>query len=335
MQVITNTSTVFWANSKSSARSASAAPGFATYLVPSPLPKSIANHGYRFFPPKEIQGVGTFQDAGPLENDPLISALSEVAAIFPLVEEPDFIVSLGTGTPRASGKPSMSVSGPLRLWKDGAVPRLCRLFWEKMRDRQVKQVFRTHPRYHRLDIEFEGAVPRLDDIHNIHELQLKAQEDPSVSKVIDNIARCAIASIFYFKLGPFPERCNGNYTGTGFILCCLQQGDPAFKVLLDQLSRTSATFCLNDDPIPGVIGDRSFISRDGNFRKRVELNISGRFTISLKQGESELCNISGSPYSIEKLITAQDLNAPFGTADHGKRKRSADSELLARKRQRI
>lgn len=43
-------------------------------------------------------------------------------------DEHDFIVSLGTGTPRARGRPSMSVSGPLRLWKDGAVPRLCRLF---------------------------------------------------------------------------------------------------------------------------------------------------------------------------------------------------------------
>ena len=103
---------------------------------------SMTNHNYRFFPPKKINGVGTFQDPGPLENDPLISALSEVAAMFPLVEEPDFMVSLGTGAPRTtSGKPSMSVSGPLSLWKDGAFPRLWRMFWERIRDRHVKQVF--------------------------------------------------------------------------------------------------------------------------------------------------------------------------------------------------
>jgi hypothetical protein len=77
---------------------------------------SITNYIYRFFPSKEINGVGTFQDPGPLENDPLISALSEVAAMFPLIEEPDFIVSLGTGAPRTKGdKPSMSMSGPLTL----------------------------------------------------------------------------------------------------------------------------------------------------------------------------------------------------------------------------
>ena len=280
---------------------------------------------HRFFPPKKIDGVGTFQDVGPLQNDPLISALSVAADMFPLVEEPDFIVSLGTGAPRTtSGKPSMSVTGPLSLWKDGAFPRLWRMFWERMRDR-----------HHRLDTEFDGELPRLDNTKSIYELKLKAQEDVSVSKVIDNIARCAIASKFYFELDSIPEGCNGEYIGAGVILCSIRQGDPAFEVLLDQLSKSSATFYLNNCPIPGTVGDRSFISKDGNFRKRVELSLNGRFTISLKQGDSEPCNISGSPYLIEKLITAQGLNAYFGRADHGKRKRSADGDLLTRKRQRI
>jgi hypothetical protein len=84
---------------------------------PAPLPVMfITNYIYRFFPPKEINGVGTFQDAGPLENDPLIIALLEVAAMFPLIEELDFIVSLGIGAPRMKDeKPSMSMSSPLTL----------------------------------------------------------------------------------------------------------------------------------------------------------------------------------------------------------------------------
>lgn len=116
----------------------------------------------------------------------------------------------------------------------------------------------------------------------------KLRRDPSVSVVIGNIARCAIASIFYFELGSLPERCNRGSTGTGSILCWVRPGKPAFKVLLDQLS-TSATFYLNDSLIPGVIGDCSFIGKDGNFRKRAELNLSGRFSISLKQGVFLLC----------------------------------------------
>jgi hypothetical protein len=156
-----------------------------------------------------------------------------------------------------------------------------------------------------------------------------------VFKVINNISRCAIASRFYFELDSVPERCNKEYTGVGFILCSIRRGEDAFEFLLDQLSKSSSTFYLNNLPIPGTVGDRSFISKDGNFRKRVELSLSCRFTITLKQGDSEPCNISGSPYSIEKLITAQGLNAHFGRADHGKRKRSADGDLWARKRQRI
>jgi hypothetical protein len=57
---------------------------------------------FRFFPPKHIRDISTFQDVKALENDPLVSALSEVTTIFPLVKEPDFVVSLGTGEPTSS-----------------------------------------------------------------------------------------------------------------------------------------------------------------------------------------------------------------------------------------
>jgi hypothetical protein len=36
-----------------------------------------------FFPPMHVNDVRTFQDAGPLENDPLLWALAEAAALFP------------------------------------------------------------------------------------------------------------------------------------------------------------------------------------------------------------------------------------------------------------
>ena len=75
----------------------------------------ITNQVYRFFLPKEIKGISIFQDIGPLENNLLILVLSEVIAIFPLVKEPDFIVLLGTRTPYARGKLSMSISSPLIL----------------------------------------------------------------------------------------------------------------------------------------------------------------------------------------------------------------------------
>jgi hypothetical protein len=242
-----------------------------------------------------------------LENDPLVSALSEVAATFPLTEEPDFVVSLGTGEPKLENE-HLHSAGSHNIWKNGAFPRLCRMFWEKMRDRKIRQAFQTHSRYHRLDIEFDDAEPRLDDRRSIPELKSKVQTDDSISEVIDSVARCMVAS--------------------------LRRNNPAFSLLLHQLSRNSAVFYFDQYPIPGRIEDTSFLGADGNFRKRVEMNVTERFTISLKQGSSQPCNISGSPYSVEKLIVAQGLDAHFGTADHRKRKRAVDGGLLARKRQR-
>jgi hypothetical protein len=280
-----------------------------------------------------------------LENDPLISALSEVASMFPLIEEPDFILSLGTGEPKNNGTCANSTcependdtctNGTPNTWKNKALPRLCRMFWEKMRDRKIRQAFQMHPRYHRLNSELDLTEPRLDEANSMPALKLKVQADDSISKAIDSIARCMIASLFYFELDSIPDRIDGKYVGIGHIQCLLRRNSPAFSLLLRQLSNCSAAFYLDDCPIPGRLGDSSFFGADRNFRKRVELNVADRFVISLKQGNSEPCNISGSSYSINKLILAQGLNAHFGTADHRKRKRSEESAFRGRKRQRI
>ena len=52
-------------------------------------------------------------------------------------------------------------------------------------------------------------------------------------------------------------------------------------------------------------------------------------------GDSEPCDISGSGYLIAKLITAQDVNAHSGGADHSKQKMTADTDLPVGKRQYI
>ncbi|EXJ56219.1 uncharacterized protein A1O5_12675 [Cladophialophora psammophila CBS 110553] len=295
------------------ARSASAAPGF--------------------FPPKEIHEVGTFQDAGPLENDPLISALSEATSMFPLTEEPDFVLSLGTGAPKDDS--NTSPTRTRRTWKQKALPRLCRLFWEKMRDKNIRQAFRSNPRYHRLDVGFDQGEPRLDDATTMSELKSKVQAEESLSEAIDNIASCMLTSLFYFELESIPEKIDGRFVAIGHIQCSLRRNHLAFSLLLGRLSDCSAMFYLDDCPIPGRFGDSSFLDGDGNFRKRIELSVSDKFAICLKQGHSEPCNISGSPYSLQKLILAQSLDASLGTANHRKRKRTEELGQRAGKRQRL
>ncbi|KAF4451419.1 putative patatin-like phospholipase [Fusarium austroafricanum] len=283
------------------------------------------------FPAKHIHGVGTFQDAGPLENDPLISALTTAAMAFPLLEEPDFIVSLGTGEPKPHDE--LPIANSRNTWKNGALPRLCRLVLEKMRDKKVRQAFQGHPRYHRLNVQFDGDEPRLDDVHSIPELKCKAEQDQSISREIDNVARCFVASLFYFELDSLPRQIGGRYRGTGHILCSIRQNDPAFPVLFSRLSQSSARFWIDGWPEVGNADDN--FDSDGNFRKRVELNTNGRFTVTLQENTSEQCNVSGSPFSVERLIRLQGFKAVFGQQDHKKRKSPRPLANSRRKQRRI
>jgi hypothetical protein len=109
---------------------------------------------------------------------------------------------------------------------------------------------------------------------------LKAQEDHSITKVINNIIRCTIISLFYFELDLIPEGRNKKYISTSSIFCSVRRSDPVFKLLFDQLF--NATFYLNNCLIPGEVGEYSFINKDRNFQKRVELSLGDRFMISLK-----------------------------------------------------
>ncbi|KAF1974496.1 FabD/lysophospholipase-like protein, partial [Bimuria novae-zelandiae CBS 107.79] len=293
-----------------------------------------------FFPPKHIDEVGTFQDAGPLENDPLLWALSEVSAMFPLSKEPNFVISLGTGEP---GQKNYEVS-TADSRKNGMFARIRDLIMEKMRDKTVRRAYKSIglaaqilPKIYRLSVDFETTEPRLDDARSIPELISKVETDQRLSTSIDEVAHCLIASLFYFELDSAPERYDGKYVVTGHILCSIRCNDPAFEALFSKLSTGSVRFWVNDWPMLQSINDPSCFGKDRNFRMRVRTETSDRFTLSLKQGEGKAHNISGSPFSVKGLVAAQGLDAPFGRADHGKRKRlwSSGSQPPPRKRQRI
>ncbi len=151
-------------------------------------------------------------------------------------------------------------------------------------------------------------------------MKAKAQEDKSLSGVINNVARYMIASLFYFELESVLQRSEGKYIGRGHLFCSIRRNDPAFQLLFDRLSRNSAQFWINGCPVIDV--DDSCFDSGGNFRKQVELNTDNRFAIGLKQDSSEFCNISGSPFSITRLILLQGFCAVFGRLDHRKRRSS-------------
>jgi len=84
-----------------------------------------------------------------------------------------------------------------------------------------------------------------------------------------------------------------------------------------------------------MVDNPSCFNKDGNLRKSIGLNTSGKFTISLKRGHTKPWNISGSPFSIDSLVKAQGLNTPFGRPNHRKRKVSTKFNLPRTKRMRF
>ena len=121
---------------------------------------------------------------------------------------------------------------------------------------------------------------------------------------VDTIARYIITSLFYFELDSLLERYNRKYIVIEYILCLITRSNPAFEALLSKLANNSTGFLINNWPIPRTFNDTSFIGKDGNFRKRVDLDTFRKFTISLKEGDAEPYNISRSPFLIENLIAA-------------------------------
>ena len=168
---------------------------------------------------------------------------------------------LGTSTPKVG---ILSLDRPYSHQKDRALQRYFCISWEKSRDRKTWHAFKDHPGHYYLDIKFDDAEPRLNNLTSIHQLKSKVQGDYSFFKIIDSIARCIVTSLFYLKLELLLERYIGGYRATSYILYLLGRNDLAFKAIVSQLSSIFACFYLNDCLI---LSNHSIINKDRNFRK--------------------------------------------------------------------
>jgi hypothetical protein len=291
-----------------------------------------------YFKPKHISGLGTFQDGG-LGEDLRSLALQEVAAMFPLREEPSLVVSLGTGSARLEESPwSTRTRG---LLHDGFIPRLVRALKKSVGGTQAHK-FRSRQRkgrreqYFRFDVEFNGPEPELDDTTKLEELKDIARAAIASSKELDRLARCIVSELFIFELVDKPQRNSRQYTGN--IICRKRAKTSPFQKLLSQMKNNSARFLFQGHALSGSIADDSYFSNDGNFCKRISFEVADTeapISIQLQQGSLEPSSISGSPYSIQGLVKALQLDSCFGRADHVRKKRTYSIDYTPRKRRRL
>ena len=124
--------------------------------------------------------------------------------------------------------------------------------------------------------------------------------------------------------------CGGRY-----IRCSIRHGEAALAALLRKLSSSHGRFLVGDWAVSDV-SDTSCISTDGNFCLSVDVETKEKFAITLQLADEEAgSDISGSPFSVRKLVAAQGLDAAFGRSDHRKRKRASGEEWASNKRRRM
>ena len=99
--------------------------------------------------------------------------------MFPLIKEPNFIISLGTSKPRQNNY-EVSTDNCRSICKNGMFSRARDLILEKMRDKTVRRAYKTiglaiqilH-RIHQLSINFNATKLRLNNTRSIPKLKLR------------------------------------------------------------------------------------------------------------------------------------------------------------------
>jgi hypothetical protein len=263
-----------------------------------------------------VESLGTYQDGGLHHNNPADIAQWESRFIWPDKEGPDFALSLGTGDalPVAGGGSWWNIRFPFRCFKSFMRNLHGEAAWKRFFN-SISPVSR--PRYHRLNIQFTGLEPSLDDASQIP--QLKA----SVSKTIRNnehsitaVLDAMVASMFYFELDGVPELTKDGYRCSGYIFCRMDLPSNGRQYLYNRLVETSSWFLIQGEPIMCVQNVPKSLPP---FRRRVTFHaetLEESIAFSIRGITSIPKLLSGFPTSVNRLMTEQRLDCPFGTIDH-------------------
>ncbi|KAI5796092.1 acyl transferase/acyl hydrolase/lysophospholipase, partial [Pyronema domesticum] len=183
-----------------------------------------------YFPPQALQdhNIGTFQDGGLLNNNPLGIAQREMRVIWPQPTVMDIALSLGTGTA------SFSASG-INWWSRSWLGRVYQSFMTSLDGQRAWEELQNHlpeerkARYFRLNHQFEGQEPPIDDLAEMHRLNTPAKEGATTTTDME-FAELLVTKQFYFELDETPRYIDNRYQCTGYLRCRFQ-GPKQVKLL--------------------------------------------------------------------------------------------------------
>ena len=267
----------------------------------------------------DIPAVGSFQDGGLRNNNPINIALAESKEIWPGVR-PDVVLSLGTGT-----EEPLSPAIPLfrNVFKDGFLLRLSRSLihslngegpWRELMNRLDND---QKAAFFRMNIALpHGSNIRLDDAAQMTLLKDSVQNQSNLRKDQEFTVISLLSSTFYFELDGMPVFYNDLYYCSGTVRCRYDarkvfRSFRQFSSQMDLLTDLAYLAPLQEESICDVC---NIFSRPITLRVR---DLSDLVPIYIQLEPDVRRHISGSPQSIGWYVKQQCLDAAFGTSNHG------------------
>ena len=170
-----------------------------------------------------------YQDGGLYHNNPILIANSERNLLWPDIQDPDIILSLGTGYNPAVRKTIIEAQ-PLQLGMISHMKNLYRMAIDHLEssldsEKTWSSFLQSHcrknddaKRLRRINLPLDYDPPRLDDVSAMKRLQDTVRKQSiQLGGIIGEVARQLVASSFYL------ERISGfEVLPNGFVRC---QGD--------------------------------------------------------------------------------------------------------------
>ena len=301
-----------------SGRATSAAPVYVEALA---RLKGTNTHD-SLFKPARIDAIGMFQDGGLKHNNSVNLALWECRRIWPAVERPDLVVSLGTGTDKEIEGPA--APNVRHVLQDGFIPRLYRSFLSSLDGQGTWQELinaldpAVREDYFRLNISLPGHALPIDDTECMEELRERVYLCPRVSDDVQLTAEAMLASMFFFELSESPVRGRNFWRCTGLIKC-RKPGSVIAKAVARLHHSASLFFTADYHQMIGPFNPlQDTCSVCQRYVKRVSFSIrhpSEKTTICL-QADSRQRKISGFPHCMNWFMNQQEFGAVFGRDNH-------------------
>jgi hypothetical protein len=268
-----------------------------------------------YLPATRISPIGTFQDGSLKFNNPAKLALAESRVIWPSIRRPDAVLSLGTGTQAGAHSPQATHTGVLyRVGRYFQFSIDAESAWEELLnglDPEERQD------YFRLNFEFPGSEPAIDDIECMDELSTHIQVQPQGPQRRKEVISTLLITCLFFELDEYPVYDAGFFHCRGSIRCRLS-GRALIRALLQNHSSTLQYF--KDNENLGVsVCEEDICQSCYRYICPVQFTVcamTDMVTLSVRWN-NESRRLSGFCQSMAKVAEDQKLCYPFGSSTHG------------------